>query len=802
LAAITIVVTDPRFAPSGGIPAIPNDGTNDAPAIQRAIDYVPTAGNVVKQPDGSNYTVQAGDTVGTVYFPSGVFDFVTPPAGGPQGPNLRLKPGIDLTRLRTYQGADGAILRRPFGPGTFLDHNAPILQGSGASAHDILITGLTFEGAGIFLEHIGSTWVNNVDVTNCLFRNVNDGDGVSFMLGVTSGARNFDFTGNRFENLNCLAGIFALNVESFRIVGNSFENVVVGVQLGAPTGFGVPGGEISNNRITGVTRQGVEIIPGSEDATGRDYFYNGLAIRNNVVSDFRRTNGAFYDPGCFALEVITNVGINVVIENNKVFGDLVAAAPPASQYTLMPVYGIETSGDGVLVKNNIVEGFWIPIAGNAYHDPQSASFMTIQGNRLRGEWSAAFPDGIERRTPSTWNVSQHNTTRAAERAVVVGGDLIVAESTLTSTDDVIAIGGSNSAVSVMVNGSPAPGSPFAVTGSILVYGRDGNDRVTVSPSVTLPVTLAGGDGNDTLSAGGGPAFVYGDAGDDTLSVDLGQGPLPANLSFTGGNGADAIVLTGSSAAANVDVQPRNIVVNSVAMSYGTVEKLSLSGPAHSLVQLNSLTLSTKLSLAAAQDLTLKLRSLNITGAGSLDLSDNAMIYDYTGASPIGTIGGWIASGYAAGAWSGNGISSSTAATIANRALGYAEATDLFNTFPATFVGQSIDNTSVLFRYTLAGDATLDQTVDVSDLGRLATNWQQTSRRWSQGNFNYDGVVDTSDLGILASNWQLSLAGGARNSDSAPIKVVPRRESAALRESILGGKVLNKRGLIAALDELS
>src|SRR4051812_12539505 len=80
LSAITVVVTDPRFAPPGGTRAIPNDGLDDAPAIQQAINYVPQAGNVLLQPNGSNYTVQAGDTVGTVYFPAGVYDFITPPA--------------------------------------------------------------------------------------------------------------------------------------------------------------------------------------------------------------------------------------------------------------------------------------------------------------------------------------------------------------------------------------------------------------------------------------------------------------------------------------------------------------------------------------------------------------------------------------------------------------------------------------------------------------------------------------------------------------------------------------------------
>jgi len=58
-------------------------------------------------------------------------------------------------------------------------------------------------------------------------------------------------------------------------------------------------------------------------------------------------------------------------------------------------------------------------------------------------------------------------------------------------------------------------------------------------------------------------------------------------------------------------------------------------------------------------------------------------------------------------------------------------------------------------FALAGDANHDRTVDVSDLGILATNWQLSSRTFSQGDFNYDGVVDVTDLGILATNWQLT-----------------------------------------------
>jgi hypothetical protein len=87
-------------------------------------------------------------------------------------------------------------------------------------------------------------------------------------------------------------------------------------------------------------------------------------------------------------------------------------------------------------------------------------------------------------------------------------------------------------------------------------------------------------------------------------------------------------------------------------------------------------------------------------------------------------------------------------------LGYAEASDVAP--GGMFAGQSVDGTAVVVRFTYYGDADLNGSVDVADLGRLASNWQTSPRRWAQGNFNYDGAVDVADLGMLASNWQSSL----------------------------------------------
>ncbi|MCD6378333.1 MAG: PEP-CTERM sorting domain-containing protein, partial [Planctomycetes bacterium] len=57
-----------------------------------------------------------------------------------------------------------------------------------------------------------------------------------------------------------------------------------------------------------------------------------------------------------------------------------------------------------------------------------------------------------------------------------------------------------------------------------------------------------------------------------------------------------------------------------------------------------------------------------------------------------------------------------------------------------------------------GDANLDGSVDVSDLGILAGNYGGTGKSWSEGDFCGDLVVDISDLGILAGNYGSSTGG--------------------------------------------
>jgi len=94
-----------------------------------------------------------------------------------------------------------------------------------------------------------------------------------------------------------------------------------------------------------------------------------------------------------------------------------------------------------------------------------------------------------------------------------------------------------------------------------------------------------------------------------------------------------------------------------------------------------------------------------------------------------------------------------------------------------------------------GDCNGDGSVDVTDLGVLATNWETVvpmtsgvyNGRWLDGDCSGDRLIDNTDLELMASNW--STGGGAI---TAPADLAITPEPATMSLLALGGLTLLRK----------
>jgi hypothetical protein len=160
--------------------------------------------------------------------------------------------------------------------------------------------------------------------------------------------------------------------------------------------------------------------------------------------------------------------------------------------------------------------------------------------------------------------------------------------------------------------------------------------------------------------------------------------------------------------------------------------------------------------------------------GGVDLTNNAMIVDYSGASPLANIKSLIRQGtYNGVTQSAAGIVSSTAIINGGAThpttLGFGEASALG---VSIFEGQSVDSTSILIRYTYVGDGNLDGTVNALDFNALASNYGQAGKTWTQGDYTNDGIVNSADFAALAANYgQVVPSSADTPADAVPLGAV-------------------------------
>ncbi len=287
-------------------------------------------------------------------------------------------------------------------------------------------------------------------------------------------------------------------------------------------------------------------------------------------------------------------------------------------------------------------------------------------------------------------------------------------------------------------------TPLSNVEAVSIAGNSGNDTITMSSAPALPVTVSGAAGNDTFSINAAPTALLTFQGgtevgyNDTLNVNAGTYTfgadakvLTSNLTINVNNGGTAIFNTSQRLAA-------------LNVADGGFARLSASGARAILT-----------------------RGLSITGGGKLDLTNNDLAFDYiAGASSLGSwngssytgVTGLIASGRNGGGWDAGGLVTSQSSAIAPNSLttlAVAEATDVLGLSASQTVlwdGLTVDATTVLVKYTYAGDANLDGVINGDDYFQIDSASGQSRHGWSNGDFNYDSVVDGDDYFLIDSNF--------------------------------------------------
>ncbi len=212
-------------------------------------------------------------------------------------------------------------------------------------------------------------------------------------------------------------------------------------------------------------------------------------------------------------------------------------------------------------------------------------------------------------------------------------------------------------------------------------------------------------------------------------------------------GGTATLNVGQGVAANMNVSGTLNVWNKAIVNF--IDGTMSTGPL--------IVTGGRVNVQAGAAKVLRTTDVQTSAGGVVDLTTNALTVNYppldggSEGTPLLDVKNQILSAYAGGTWTGPGITTSNG-NSGNFGVGYAEASDL-TTIPAIF--GTVDSTTVLARYTRYGDADLNAVVNLDDFNRLAANFGQSNRFWSQGDFNYNMIVNLDDFNLLAANFGLS-----------------------------------------------
>jgi hypothetical protein len=403
---------------------------------------------------------------------------------------------------------------------------------------------------------------------------------------------------------------------------------------------------------------------------------------------------------------------------------------------------------GDLTLDNLTTGTSIDPAAMSLAYDAGTNSATFAFPGLPG---GALPDGSYRATLSGAGVTDPAGNPLA------GGDKVYRFiwAGATSDDDAfrVDLNAAGNTVQVFKNSAtPSFIAARSTLGTIALAGAGGNDVLLVDllNGNPIPIDHVRFDGGANGSAGDVVTFIGTPPVADSLTFDAGSvhwigpgddGTIDAAnveaIQFDGKGGGDAVNLAGGSPLTFIATQ-----------------------------HLASLTLAaaTRASMQAGGNRVLVTQAFSLASTATLDLNDNDLVLDYSGASQLAAIQSLINAARANGAWTGAGLTSSAARSNAqhNTTLGAMEASDFKSIYgpAALFSGESIDTTAVLVKYTYYGDTDFNGRVNFDDYVRTDSGFNNHRSGWLNGDFDGNGQVDFDDYVLidLAFNTQAGTLG--------------------------------------------
>jgi hypothetical protein len=313
---------------------------------------------------------------------------------------------------------------------------------------------------------------------------------------------------------------------------------------------------------------------------------------------------------------------------------------------------------------------------------------------------------------------------------------------------------------------------FTMISLPVLAGTSGNDTYFFQPSNDL-TTLEVYD-RDPNTAGATPIFTWPMnataplpiellTGDDTISLQFPpgtSGPV-GGFRLDTGPGNNTLNISGGPVRIDAIASGGNLQINLLAGAQLVTSRFQRVG-----LDLDD---GSKAALLPNGDTSL-LTGLTVGTAATLDIANNSVAIDYTGPSPAASIrqkilAGRGNAGIGEGAWTGAGITSSTAAAAnaidpESRSVGYAENALLPLGPYTTFRGVPVDDTTLLIAFARTADANLDGLVDDADVTVLSAFYAPATPNpvWAFGDFDFNGFVDDGDATIIGAFYQPGLSG--------------------------------------------